>query len=106
VRKKKNDSKEGFHYSGFYSNKINILIYALDCMVNHFDYSEWFNSLIGLEFNLEESVFRKNIIKLNELFEKTSNATPSTLKTSEVLTTIYARSNLNYLLGSFYSVKN
>ena len=73
---------------------------------DQFEYIEWFNSKFFFEFNLEESIFRKNIIQLNELIAITSKRTPDTLKTSEVLATIYTRANLNYLIGSYFSSKN
>lgn len=74
--------------------------------LDHFEYIEWFNSKFFLEFNLEESIFCKNIIQLNELIAITSKRTPDTLKTSEVLATIYTRANMNYLIGSYLSIRN
>ncbi|MBN2335482.1 hypothetical protein JXL21_07965, partial [Candidatus Bathyarchaeota archaeon] len=74
--------------------------------LDHFEYMEWFNSKFFFEFNLEESIFKKNIFQLNELIAITSKKTPDTFKTSEILATIYTRSNLNYLIGSYFSIRN
>lgn len=72
-----------------------------------FDYLIIFNEFFMNEFNLETSLFEKNVNHFRLMYEDTtSTRIPKELQPSKIFAAINTRTNLNYLIGSYHSLSN